>query len=85
MVIVRMSRGGARHRPFYHFVVADSRYPRDGRFIERLGYYNPMASGQDIPFVCDQERLKYWQSKGAQVSPTVSRIVKKFNKIARNS
>ena len=74
MVIVRLARGGSKKRPFFNIHVCDSRTRRDGRFIERLGYYNPVAAGQ----VVDLERLAFWQSNGAQLSDTVARLVKEF-------
>lgn len=76
MVIVRLARGGSRKRPFYSINVCDSRCRRDGRFIERIGYYNPMAAGQAVRLNVNQERLAYWQSQGAQLSETVARLVK---------
>ena len=76
MVIVRLARGGSKKRPFYSINVCDSRYPRDGRFIEEIGYYNPMAAGQAVRLNVNQERLAYWQSQGAQLSETVARLVK---------
>lgn len=76
MVIVRLARGGSKKRPFYSINVCDSRYRRDGRFIERIGYYNPMAAGQAVRLNVNQERLAYWQSQGAQLSETVARLVK---------
>ncbi len=76
MVIVRLARGGAKKRPFYSINVCDSRCRRDGRFIERLGFYNPCAAGAAERFSCNFERLAYWQSKGAQLSETVARLVK---------
>ncbi len=76
MVIIRLARGGAKKRPFFNIHVCDSRARRDGRFIERLGYYNPMAAGQATMLVINQERLAYWQSQGAQLSDTVARLVK---------
>lgn len=76
MVIVRLSRGGSKKRPFYSINVCDSRCRRDGRFIERVGYYNPMAAGQAVKLELNEERLAYWQSKGAQLSETVARLVK---------
>ena len=69
MVIIRLARGGAKKRPFYSLNVCDSRCRRDGRFIERVGFYNPVAN---------LERVAYWQSKGAQLSDTVARLVKEF-------
>ena len=76
MVIVRFARGGSKKRPFYSINVCDSRCRRDGRFIERIGYYNPMAAGQAVRLNVNQERLAYWQSQGAQLSETVARLVK---------
>ena len=76
MVVIRLARGGSKKRPFYNIVVTDSRNPRDGRFIERIGYYNPMAAGQAVRLNVNQERLAYWQSQGAQLSETVARLVK---------
>lgn len=76
MVIVRLARGGSKKRPFYSINVCDSRCRRDGRFIERIGYYNPMAGGQAVRLNVNQERLAYWQSQGAQLSETVARLVK---------
>jgi small subunit ribosomal protein S16 len=76
MVVIRLARGGAKKRPFYNMVVADSRNRRDGRFIERLGYYNPKAAANEQSVAFNAERLTYWQGQGAQMSPTVARIVK---------
>lgn len=76
MVIVRLARGGSKKRPFYSINVCDSRCRRDGRFIERIGYYNPMAAAQAVRLNVNQERLAYWQSQGAQLSETVARLVK---------
>ena len=76
MVIVRLARGGSKKRPFYSINVCDSRCRRDGRFIERIGYYTPMAAGQAVRLNVNQERLAYWQSQGAQLSETVARLVK---------
>ena len=76
MVIVRLARGGSKKRPFYSINVCDSRCRRDGRFIERIGSYNPMAAGQAVRLNVNQERLAYWQSQGAQLSETVARLVK---------
>ena len=76
MVIVRLARGGSKKRPFYSINVCDSRCRRDGRFIERIGYYNPLAAGQAVRLNVNQERLAYWQSQGAQLSETVARLVK---------
>ncbi|MBI1396452.1 MAG: 30S ribosomal protein S16 [Betaproteobacteria bacterium] len=82
MVVIRLSRGGAKKRPFYNIVVADSRNRRDGRFIERLGFYNPSAPEGDVRLRLDLPRLKDWESKGAQASDTVRRLVKEFGKTA---
>ncbi|WP_338849596.1 30S ribosomal protein S16 [Massilia sp. W12] len=75
MVVIRLARGGAKKRPFYNIVATDSRSRRDGRFIERIGFYNPIASGQESPFRIAQDRLEYWTGVGAQVSPAVSRLL----------
>jgi small subunit ribosomal protein S16 len=80
MVVIRLSRGGAKRRPFFHIVVTDSRTRRDGRSIERVGFYNPMASGREEPLRVVQERITYWVGVGAQMSPTVKRLVKQFTK-----
>lgn len=78
MVVIRLSRGGAKKRPFYTVVVADSRTRRDGRFVERLGFYNPVASGSAEALRLDMERLAYWKSVGAQVSPRVAQLAKGY-------
>ncbi|MDD5363964.1 MAG: 30S ribosomal protein S16 [Gallionellaceae bacterium] len=74
MVTIRLARGGSKKRPFYNIVVADSRDRRDGRFIERIGFYNPLASGNAETLRINRERLTYWQGVGAQVSETVTRL-----------
>jgi len=76
MVVIRLARGGAKKRPFYNLVVADSRRSRDGRFIERIGFYNPKAPEGQERLRINRERLAYWESKGAQPSDTVARLVK---------
>ena len=76
MVTIRLARGGSKKRPFFNIVVTDSRNRRDGRFIERIGFYNPMASGTAENLRIDQARLAYWQGVGAQTSATVARIVR---------
>ena len=76
MVIIRLARGGNRNRPYYSVVATDSRSRRDGRFIEKLGFYNPSASENLEGFRLDSERYKYWISVGAQVSPTVKKLVR---------
>ena len=75
MVVIRLSRSGAKKRPFYNIVVADSRERRDGRYLERLGFYNPMAAGGEQPLRVALDRVSYWQGVGAQLSPTVKRLV----------
>lgn len=77
MVVIRLSRGGSKNRPFYNVVVADSRCRRDGRFIERVGFYNPVANEKDEALRLNQERINYWTGTGAQLSDTVARLVKK--------
>ena len=76
MVVIRLARGGAKARPFFNIVVADKRTRRDGRFIERVGFYNPIAKGGEESIRLAQDRLTYWQGVGAQMSPTVERLVK---------
>jgi small subunit ribosomal protein S16 len=85
MVVVRLARGGAKKRPFYNMVVADSRCRRDGRFIERVGFYNPRATGGEEGLRIHMDRLTYWQSQGAQLSDTVLRLVKQFGKQQKNA
>ena len=82
MVVIRLARGGAKKRPFYSLVVADSRARRDGRFIERIGFYNPIAAESEEGLRIAADRLSYWQQNGAQLSPTVARLVKQFAKAA---
>jgi len=76
MVVIRLARGGSKSRPFFNIVVADKRVRRDGRFLERIGFYNPTASGQEEGLRIVQDRLSYWRSVGAQASPTVERLVR---------
>ena len=76
MVTIRLSRGGAKKRPFYHFTVTDSRKSRDGRFIERVGFFNPVARGQEERLRIDTDRVEYWQGKGAQLSERVAKLIK---------
>jgi small subunit ribosomal protein S16 len=75
MVVIRLARGGAKKRPFFNIVVADSRLRRDGRFIERVGFYNPVASGGEQPLRVAFDRVEHWTGHGAQMSPTVARLV----------
>ena len=76
MVTIRLSRSGAKKRPFYHLTVADKRNARDGRFIERVGFFNPIARGQEERLRVDLDRIKYWQEQGAQTSPRVASLIK---------
>ncbi len=82
MVSIRLARGGSKKRPFYHVVVSDSRSPRDGRYIERIGFFNPQARGQEQELRIDDGRLEYWISKGAQTSERVANLVKGARKAA---
>jgi small subunit ribosomal protein S16 len=79
MVKIRLTRGGAKKRPFYHVVVTDSRNKRDGRALERLGYYNPVAQGNEKRVELDTERVKHWVSHGAQLTEKVSALVKEVS------
>ncbi|MEW6694480.1 30S ribosomal protein S16 [Tepidimonas thermarum] len=83
MVVIRLARGGSKARPFYHIVVADKRCRRDGRFIERIGFYNPLARGNDVPLNIAQDRLTYWLGVGAQPSETVERLLKQAPKVVQ--
>lgn len=76
MVTIRLSRGGAKKRPFYHLTVTDSRNARDGRFIERVGFFNPVARGNEERLRIDTDRIEYWQGQGAQLSQRVAKLVK---------
>lgn len=76
MVTIRLSRGGSKKRPFYHLTVTDSRKSRDGRFIERVGFFNPVARGQEERLRIDRERVEHWVGQGAQVSGRVSALLK---------
>ena len=82
MVVIRLARGGAKKRPFYNIVVADSRNRRDGRFIERVGFYNPVAAGAEQPLRVAFDRVEHWAKNGAQLSPTVARLVDEAKKKA---
>lgn len=75
MVVIRLARGGAKKRPFYNLVVADRRKAPNGRFVERIGYFNPIAAGGEKRFEVDQERYAYWLSQGAQPSPRVAELM----------
>jgi small subunit ribosomal protein S16 len=80
MVVIRLARGGAKKRPFYNIVVANSQERRDGRFIERVGFYNPMAAGGEQPLRVALDRVTHWAGVGAQLSPTVKRLVEQAKK-----
>ncbi len=77
MVVIRLARGGAKKRPFFNVVVADSRNRRDGRFIERVGFYNPIAGASEEGLRLSLDRISYWQDRGAKLSETVANLVKK--------
>jgi small subunit ribosomal protein S16 len=82
MVVIRLSRGGAKKRPFYNIVIADRREARDGRCIERIGYFNPIAAGKEVRLHLDHERALYWLSQGAQPSDRVKQLIRTFEKEA---
>ncbi|GGW74732.1 30S ribosomal protein S16 [Alteromonas halophila] len=82
MVTIRLQRGGAKKRPFYQLVVADSRRQRDGRFIENVGFFNPTAQGQEERLRVDLDRIDYWVGVGAQPSERVASLVKEAKKAA---
>jgi small subunit ribosomal protein S16 len=77
MVVIRLARGGAKKRPFYNVVVADSRSRRDGRFIERVGFYNPIATEKEEALRLSVDRIVFWQERGAKLSDTVAGLVKR--------
>jgi len=81
MVSIRLSRGGAKKRPFYHIVVTDSRNRRDGRFVERLGFFNPLANEKQEGLRLNMERAQYWLGVGAQPSERVAQLIKKIEKM----
>lgn len=82
MVTIRLARGGSKKRPFYHVTVADSRTSRNGRFIERVGFFNPTARGQGERLRIDAERIEHWVGQGAKVSDRVSSLLKDMKKAA---
>ncbi len=82
MVVIRLSRSGAKKRPFYKITVADSRRARDGRFIEHVGFFNPIARGQEEALRIDLDRVEYWMGKGAQPTDRVKQLVKQAKKSA---
>ena len=82
MVTIRLARGGSKKRPFYHLTVTDSRKARNGRFLERVGFFNPVARGQEERLRVDNDRIEYWQGQGAQLSPRVAKLVKDAAEVA---
>lgn len=78
MVKIRLARAGAKKRPFYHLVATDSRNPRDSHYLERLGYYNPKATGGEQKLVVEQARIDYWTKNGAQISDRVAFLLKEM-------
>ena len=78
MVMIRLSRGGATRRAFYHIVVTDKRNKRDGRYIERIGFFNPTATADEVSLKVDLPRADYWLSQGAQASDRVASLIKQF-------
>ena len=79
MVVIRLARGGSKKRPFYNLVAPDSRDRRDGRFIERVGFYNPVANANEERLRIALDRVQHWTGVGAQLSPAVARLVKDFS------
>ena len=79
MLTIRLARAGAKKRPFFHITVADSRKPRDGRFIERVGYFNPISKGKEVRIEINQDRIDYWLSQGANISDRVLTLIKESN------
>ncbi|MCX7076867.1 MAG: 30S ribosomal protein S16 [Methylococcaceae bacterium] len=82
MVTIRLSRGGSKNRPFYQIVVTDSRNSRDGRYIERVGFFNPLARGNEERLRLDNERVDHWKANGAQPSERVAKLIKDSLKAA---
>ncbi|SMF95992.1 small subunit ribosomal protein S16 [Methylomagnum ishizawai] len=85
MVTIRLSRGGAKKRPFYHVVVANSRSKRDGRYIERVGFFNPVAQGTAERLRLNEERIQYWIGQGAQTTERVGSLIKELRKLSAAS
>lgn len=79
MVVIRLARAGAKKRPFYYVVIADQRCPRDGRYIERIGFFNPIATGREEPLRLARDRVEYWLAQGAQMSKRVEALVKQWD------
>lgn len=82
MVTIRLARGGSKKRPFYHLTVADQRNPRDGRFIERVGFHNPVARGKEEVTRIDMQRVDFWMEQGAQPTDRVAGLIKEARKVA---
>jgi small subunit ribosomal protein S16 len=82
MVTIRLARGGAKKRPFYHIVVTDSRAKRDGRYLERIGFFNPIATGQEQKLRVDMDRVRFWTERGAKLSARVNSLVRQTGKAA---
>jgi small subunit ribosomal protein S16 len=82
MVVIRLARGGAKKRPFYHIVVADKRRARDSKYLERLGYFNPIATSNEVGLLVVRERVTHWVSMGAQLSDKVQALLKQWDKTA---
>ena len=82
MVVIRLARGGAKKRPFYHIVAADKRRARNGKYIERLGFFNPLAKGQEVELLITRDRLTHWVGQGAQLSDKVQVLVQQWDKQA---
>lgn len=82
MVVIRLTRGGAKKRPFYHIVATDSRNRRDGRYLQRLGYFNPIAKGQELRLKMERDQVQQWLDKGAKASQKVQELVKEWDKAA---
>jgi small subunit ribosomal protein S16 len=85
MVSIRLSRGGAKKRPFYHLIVTDSRNRRDGRYIEKLGFFNPLSTGKDVNLRIDLDRVDYWIGQGAQPSDRVAALLKTQRKAVQSA
>lgn len=85
MVNIRLARGGSKKRPFYHIVVSDIRKPRDSGYIERVGYFNPVARGQEVRLHIEMDRVEYWQSQGAKPTDRVTSLLKEHAKSAATS
>ena len=82
MVTIRLARGGSKKRPFYHLTVTDSRSSRNGRYVERVGFFNPLARGQEVRLSVDSDRIAHWVGTGAQMSDRVVQLVKESKKAA---